>query len=916
MSTNHNATWNTYLGSWQDHKNWIFEPSISNPKIYPDNTTDRKFNVKISGQSSIGMSGMESINSLIFEGDLAELLGEGTLTIVSTGSRIGNVTSNSPEGLDPWLEVNLRVGVDLEPERPPSSASIYYLESYEGDITNNGELNFLGEVQSFVGNIINNGNMNLFDGAVIRMGGDQREIKNEARFELLGNNAISSHFGNTKFYNSGRLNRTAEGITKFEEVDLVNQIYGSLAIWNNGVLSLRSLINKGGDILISDQGLLEVTGDFRQTRGSIRFPYQGDELGVIRSNRPFIIEGGTLEGIGIVDAWVINQASGSILSNNLTITDQLTNFGTVEVHEGDLSVNGRYVQVGGSTRLEDATLTGKKIILQGGYLGGVGTLKSDLIHTDGTVYPGLNFGTLNIGGNYSQAKEADLKIELGKRKFENYDRLNVEKTAILNGDINIVLADEFTPELGQAFDILNYDSIVGSPNIIGLEIGPSRSFKPEFHSSGLTLVVYNKIFGDEGNNAFDGTNFGDMIYGFGGVDTISAGPGEDFILGGRNNDVLTGGDGSDFFIIEPGDGTDTITDFTVGEDKVVLPGVSHFKELEITQGTGGNANDTLIQRIGQSEVLAILENINPASFSANSFILTPHLDLTNQTGTTKVGFQVGRHARFNNIVRFYEIDDPIGTVDGIRPGNPSYVETALSKLVEGIELKGSKGRNVTLHGSLEGGRRYAPVLFQNGNQDIPFFSYTAANFDGAEHIRSSTVEDVFGFEDLTGGDNDFNDLVVKVDVVSSQGELLIDLTGFSDDVMVGIDATLERHAAYNNVLHFYATDAQGSVNGLMPGEAGYENAVRTSLIDDVELCVANEQTIPVNFSLDGGSYYGLALAIKGETNNLVTLEDAFAESRPGLDGSNNEFFKFEDWRDNSFDDMVLTVNQLNPLPVI
>jgi hypothetical protein len=408
------------------------------------------------------------------------------------------------------------------------------------------------------------------------------------------------------------------------------------------------------------------------------------------------------------------------------------------------------------------------------------------------------------------------------------------------------------------------------------------------------------------------------------------GSGNDVLSGGLGNDTITGGAGSDTFILVPTEDTDTITDFSLEDgDQIGLKGGLTYDQLAINQGSGDHANDPLIHIKATNEWLAILLNVNASDLTADHFIIadgnggtpSPILDLTDKTGEVTLDFPITRNASYNNIVRFYVIDDATGTVDGIRPGDPDYTATALSKLVAGVELYGWNNQAVISRATLEGGQRYAPVLFQNGDLDTPFFAYKAANFDGAEHIRRGP-DGLYYCEDLTGGgDNDFNDLVFKVDNVGAQGDLLLDLTGYGNDVRVGIDATLERHAAYENLVYFYATDAQGRVNGLMPGDLGYEDAIPDNFVKREDgsilaLSVENGNSISVELSLLGGGYYGLALAIQGDTNNLVTLEDAFAEYRPGLSGRNNELFKFEDWIDNSFDDMVLTVNQLNPLPVV
>jgi hypothetical protein len=443
------------------------------------------------------------------------------------------------------------------------------------------------------------------------------------------------------------------------------------------------------------------------------------------------------------------------------------------------------------------------------------------------------------------------------------------------------------------------------------------------------------------NDILIGGDGNDELYGEEGEDQLYGGSGDDHLYGGFGNDFLEGGAGQDEFVLDsiarslgkaltntkqlassqfseqplvPSQNTDIISDFTIGEDKISLPGVSNFEAIEIVQATGTNASDTLIQLKEQAEVLAILEKINATTLSPNDFHLTPYLDFSKQVGNIRLEFQVNRDAGFNNIVSFYEIDDVIGTVDGVRPDDSGYTAASLNNLVEGIELSGLNNRVVTFKTSFEGGKRYAPIIFQNGNRNAPFFSYTAANFDGVEHIRS--IQDgFFEFEDLTsGGDQDFDDLVVQVNVLPRAD--ILDLTGFDAVALVGVEASLARDAGFNNALYFYETDAHGKVDGILPGESGYENAVRANLVDGVELFGKNGKSISVNFSLAGGSHYGLALAIRGNPYNLVTLDEFFTGSGPGLRGSNNKLFEFEDSYDSDFNDIVFSVNKLNSMVVV
>ena len=68
---------------------------------------------------------------------------------------------------------------------------------------------------------------------------------------------------------------------------------------------------------------------------------------------------------------------------------------------------------------------------------------------------------------------------------------------------------------------------------------------------------------------------------------------------------------------------DTISDFTDGTDVLGLDDGLQYTELTIAQGTGSNANDTIISK--GSEYLAILQGISTSSLSEADF--TP-VDIT------------------------------------------------------------------------------------------------------------------------------------------------------------------------------------------------------------------------------------------------------------------------------------------------
>lgn len=76
-----------------------------------------------------------------------------------------------------------------------------------------------------------------------------------------------------------------------------------------------------------------------------------------------------------------------------------------------------------------------------------------------------------------------------------------------------------------------------------------------------TLVSWTFVVeGDNGSDALKATNVGDRLYGYDGDDLMESGDGEDVLTGGIGSDVLRGGAGRDAYVVNLGDGADTIED--------------------------------------------------------------------------------------------------------------------------------------------------------------------------------------------------------------------------------------------------------------------------------------------------------------------------------------------------------------------
>ncbi|ASC74339.1 putative peptidase S8 [Halomicronema hongdechloris C2206] len=135
-------------------------------------------------------------------------------------------------------------------------------------------------------------------------------------------------------------------------------------------------------------------------------------------------------------------------------------------------------------------------------------------------------------------------------------------------------------------------------------------------------------------------------------------------------------------------------------------------------------------------------------------------------------------------------------------------------------------------------------------------------------------------------------------------DTLIDITGQSS-----LSFELTRESASDNLLSFYLTDSQGGieVNGqtVLPGQAGYDDAVRERLLD-VQWGVDDGASEIFELDLDtlNGQYLAPAMLTRGNSNKLVTLADSL-QSQGRWDHSGNSW-GFEDWSDFDYNDLVLT----------
>ncbi|WP_226889029.1 DUF4114 domain-containing protein [Nostoc sp. MG11] len=158
------------------------------------------------------------------------------------------------------------------------------------------------------------------------------------------------------------------------------------------------------------------------------------------------------------------------------------------------------------------------------------------------------------------------------------------------------------------------------------------------------------------------------------------------------------------------------------------------------------------------------------------------IDLRDVTQQVKAEFVVNREAVFNNFVGFYRVSDENGGIDingdrtaDILVGQAGYTEAAVRGRVAGIDLTVNNQGTATYASTFEPDSLFAPFIIVDGSPDAildsnanndpaVYFPFLSANTDKTDHIRL-LGNNTFGFEDLlNGGDKDYNDVIVRVNL--------------------------------------------------------------------------------------------------------------------------------------------------------
>ena len=127
----------------------------------------------------------------------------------------------------------------------------------------------------------------------------------------------------------------------------------------------------------------------------------------------------------------------------------------------------------------------------GGLLAGTGTVLGTVVNLGGVIAPGHSIGTLSVDELDQQSGSIEFQIG-GLVPGVDYDVLNVQGNALLNGQLTLIFTGGFLPRTGQTFDLLQVgQDLSGVPAVQIVGLDPGWDYGLAGHDGGLRLTSYN-----------------------------------------------------------------------------------------------------------------------------------------------------------------------------------------------------------------------------------------------------------------------------------------------------------------------------------------------------------------------------------------------------------------------------------------
>ena len=131
------------------------------------------------------------------------------------------------------------------------------------------------------------------------------------------------------------------------------------------------------------------------------------------------------------------------------------------------------------------------------------------------------------------------------------------------------------------------DQLLGIDDVADIIVGGNGNDKVRGGTGGDRLKGGNgndKLYGEGDDDILNGGAGKDRLFGGEGNDQLKGGGSNDRLDGGPGDDILKGGGGRDRFILQEGDGVDTIRGFRLNQDKLKFKGIRQRDLIFSQQG--------------------------------------------------------------------------------------------------------------------------------------------------------------------------------------------------------------------------------------------------------------------------------------------------------------------------------------------
>ncbi|HYV20007.1 MAG TPA: hypothetical protein VFC25_13365 [Verrucomicrobiae bacterium] len=289
--------------------------------------------------------------------------------------------------------------------------------------------------------------------------------------------------------------------------------------WSGGTLTEAGILNANGGVIMSSAGTKDISGgrvlNIAGTstwagNGSIRIGTGGiiHNAGTLTAQT----DAGITANIGGTGAFD-NQASGGVFvrtagAGTSSITVDVTNAGTMKLQAGSTALSiGSFTQTGGLLSVESpASLSSTNTLqIQGGTLGGTGTITANVNLTNAHLAPGTSPGSLAINGTLTETALTAMDVEIGGlTPGSEHDRAVLSAAPTIAGTLNVSLVNGFVPADLNTFTILTFPSATGTFATVNTPILPGGLVWQIFYTpTTVFLKVIADLDGDGVSNLVD-----------------------------------------------------------------------------------------------------------------------------------------------------------------------------------------------------------------------------------------------------------------------------------------------------------------------------------------------------------------------------------------------------------------------------